>query len=180
MGLSIFDHMNEAWDDMKNETTSKNMQYVLNLLSHSYNAADKFYIDYCKRSGKKYNNDIFYCFQEIMIFLALCDDHFYQTEYDCYCNFCNWARVEPLSVSDCKALYNRYSIDHLTDKIALLVAIRSYMGEDNYASLVRAFCHYSLLSDNKLDEEEYYIISGFYTGKYDDYGGGWENFKRRW
>lgn len=170
--------MNEAWKNLNAYSSQQNQEFVKNLVSHAFVAIDKAWSDYAKKNGNKYEDDAFYVFQKIFVKFMLCDGEFLQSEYDCYCKFCNYAHVQPLSVADCRSLYNRVSVDQLVDNIAYLVRLRPGLGEDMYHAMVRGFCHFCLLSDHEMDENEYYILRCFYTSN--EAPSSWAQFKNDW
>lgn len=176
--MNMIADMNEAWQDMKECSSQKNQEYVLNLLSHSYVALDDAWSAMNRRQGKSYDKNAFYLFQEIIVNFMLCDNEFLQSEYDAYCKFCNFAKVKPLSVADTRSYYNRVSIDKLRESIRFLCGLRSGIGEDNFHAMVRGFCHFCLLSDHEMDENEYYILACFY--KNNEAPSTWAQFKREW
>lgn len=176
--MNMIADMNEAWKDMNDYSSQKNQEYVLNLISHAFVDIDNAWESYAKRNGQKYEDDAFYLFQKILVNFMLCDNDFLQGEYDCYCKFCNFAHVQPLSVEDCKKFYNRVSIEDLGQNIARLYSLRPAVGEEKYHALVRGFCHFCLLSDHAMDENEYYILACLY-GK-GEAPATWDQFKREW
>lgn len=180
MGINMIDDMNDAWNDMREKDVATNRKYVVNLLSHSFVAVDKEWRAFCKEKNYKYDNDTFYLYQKLLIKLMFCDGDFLQSEYDAYCDFCDWANFEELSVSDCKSCNGRVTGEELVQAIQLLINLRGAMGEDNYHYLAMAFCHFALLSDRAMDEDEYYIIRCFYVGNSDYAPSTWEKFKKEW
>ena len=170
--------MNEAWQDAKGYSSQKNQEYVLNLLSHAFVDLDNAWRSVAKKNGERYEDNAFYLFQKILVNFMLCDNDFMQSEYDCYCTFCHAAHVQPLSVADCRAFYNRVSVEDLRAAVRGVYNLRSSFGEDKYHAMVRGFCHFCLLSDHEMDENEYYILSCFY-GK-GEAPATWAQFKQEW
>ena len=176
--MNMIADMNEAWKDMNEQTSQKNQEYVLNLISHAFVDLDSAWRDVAKRRGERYEDEAFYVFQKILVNFMLCDNEFLQSEYDCYCKFCHLAHVQPLSVEDCRSFYNRVSVEDLGSNIRGLFNLRSNIGEDKYHAMVRGFCHFCLLSDHEMDENEYYILSCFYASS--EAPSSWAQFKKEW
>ena len=176
--MNMIADMNEAWKDMNEASSQKNQEYVLNLLSHAVVEIDNAWRNVAKRNGESYDNNAFYLFQKIIVNFMLCDGEFLQGEYDCYCKFCNFCHVQPLSVADCRSFYNRVSIEDLANNIRVVYNLRSAMGEDKYHAMVRGFCHFCLLSDHEMDENEYYILVCFYARG--EAPATWAQFKQEW
>ena len=176
--MNMIADMNEAWQDMKECSSQKNQEYVLNLISHAFVDIDTAWRNVAKKNGNRYDNDTFYLFQQIIVNFMLCDDEFLQGEYDCYCRFCNFAHVQPLSVADCRSYYNRVSVEELGNSIRRLYNLRSSLGVEKYHAMVRGFCHFCLLSDKEMDENEYYILSCFYASN--EAPSSWAQFKKEW
>ena len=177
--INMIELCNLAWDRKSKLAPSEYYVKTKNLLSHAYVEYKNLFVDYCNRNGQEYKQNIFICFQHIMVFLMLCDDDFLQGEYDCYKIFCDYAKIEPLSVSDCRSLYNRLSVDDLIDDIAFLVKLRDNIDPENYEAMVQGFCYFALSGDKAMDENEYYILRSFFESC--DYAPStWEQFKREW
>ena len=176
--MNMIADMNEAWNNMNAYSSQKNQEFVLNLISHAFVAIDNAWRNVAKKNGDKYEDNTFYVFQKIFVNFMLCDNDFLQSEYDCYCKFCNYAHVEPLSVADCKSFYNRVSVDELASNIRYLFNLRSSLGEENYHAMLRGFCHFCLLSDHEMDENEYYILRAFYGSN--EAPSSWTQFKNEW
>ena len=109
-----------------------------------------------------------------------CDGEFLQGEYDAYCKFCKWAKIQALTVADVNALYSRTSVDRVIEDIKLINGLREFIDGDNYNAMVLGWCYLSLLGDGKFDENEYYIIRCFYDARYDYLPRDWAQFKREW
>ena len=176
--MNMIADMNEAWKDMNGYSSQKNQEYVLNLVSHAFVNLDNAWRAVYKKNGDNYDNEAFYLFQKIFVNFMLCDGEFMQSEYDCYCKFCHFAHVQPLSVADCRSYYDRVSVEDLGKSIRFLFNSRSAIGEDTYHAMVRGFCHFCLLSDHEMDENEYYILSCFYASS--EAPSSWAQFKKEW
>ena len=172
--------MNLAWDRRQQCSVEQYEEYVKNLVSHSYVEYERMYRTYCAEQGTKYEDEIFYVYQHIFVFLMKCDGEFLQGEYDAYCKYCNWANIKPLTVDSVNKLYARLTTDDLLRDINLLVGLRSSIEAKNYESLVQGFCYFSLLGDKSFDENEYYIIKCFFEEGYDYVPSTWERFKKEW
>ena len=167
--INMIDLCNLAWDRKSKLAPSEYYVKTKNLLSHAY-------VECGRIIGRE---KVFVAFQRILVFLMLCDDDFLQGEYDCYKTFCDYAKYEALTVSDCRSLYNRLSVDDLTDEIATLVKLRDSIDPENYEAMVQGFCYFCLSGDKAMDENEYYILRCFFQNC--DYApSSWEQFKREW
>ena len=167
--INMIDLCNLAWDRKSKLAPSEYYVKTKNLLSHAY-------VECGRLIGRE---KVFVAFQRILVFLMLCDDDFLQGEYDCYKTFCDYAKYEALTVSDCRSLYNRLSVDDLTDEIATLVKLRDSIDPENYEAMVQGFCYFCLSGDKAMDENEYYILRCFFQGN--DYApSSWDQFKREW
>lgn len=167
--INMIELCNLAWDRKSKLAPSEYYVKTKNLLSHAY-------VECGRILGRE---KVFVAFQRILVFLMLCDDDFLQGEYDCYKTFCDYAKYEALTVSDCRSLYNRLSVDDLTDEIATLVKLRDSIDPENYEAMVQGFCYFCLSGDKAMDENEYYILRCFFQGN--DYApSSWDQFKREW
>ena len=167
--INMIELCNLAWDRKSKLAPSEYYVKTKNLLSHAY-------VECGRILGRE---KVFVAFQRILVFLMLCDDDFLQGEYDCYKTFCDYAKYEALTVSDCRSLYNRLSVDDLTDEIATLVKLRDSIDPENYEAMVQGFCYFCLSGDKAMDENEYYILRSFFEAC--DYAPStWDQFKREW
>ena len=167
--INMIELCNLAWDRKSKLAPSEYYVKTKNLLSHAY-------VECGRILGRE---KVFVAFQRILVFLMLCDEDFLQGEYDCYKTFCDYAKYEALTVSDCRSLYNRLSVDELTDEIATLVKLRDSIDPENYEAMVQGFCYFCLSGDKAMDENEYYILRCFFQGS--DYApSSWDQFKREW
>lgn len=167
--MNMIDLCNLAWDRKNKFTPEEYYVKTKNLLSHAF-------VEYSNLIGKE---STFYAFQHIIVFFMLCDDEFLRGEYDCYKTFCQYARYEPLSSDDCRNLYNRLTLDNLTDDIAKLAKLRDRIDPENYEAMVQGFAYFCLTGDKAMDENEYYILRCFFESC--DYAPNtWEQFKREW
>ena len=167
--INMIELCNLAWDRKSKLAPSEYYVKTKNLLSHAY-------VECGRILGRE---KVFVAFQRILVFLMLCDEDFLQGEYDCYKTFCDYAKYEALTVSDCRSLYNRLSVDDLTDEIATLVKLRDSIDPENYEAMVQGFCYFCLSGDKAMDENEYYILRCFFQGS--DYApSSWDQFKREW
>ncbi|MBQ8433818.1 MAG: hypothetical protein IJX23_03315 [Clostridia bacterium] len=167
--INMIDLCNLAWDRKSKLAPSEYYTKTKNLLSHAY-------VECGRIIGRE---KVFVAFQRVLVFLMLCDDDFLQGEYDCYKTFCDYANYEALSVSDCRSLYNRLSVDDLTEEISTLVSLRDSIDPDNYEAMVQGFCYFCLSGDKAMDENEYYILRCFFQNC--DYApSSWDQFKREW
>lgn len=178
--MNLVQLMNYAWDNRYSSTAEELQENVRNLISHAYVKYDTIFRDYCARKGEVYDDRVFYAFQRIFVFVTNSDGDFLQGEYDAYVKYCNWACINPLSVDDCKALYNRTSVDVLSNDIRTLSALRDRIDDSVYEAMVVGFCFLSLLGDRAFDENEYYILRCFFKDGYDYCPSTWEQFKREW
>lgn len=167
--INMIELCNLAWDRKSKLAPSEYYVKTKNLLSHAY-------VECGRILGRE---KVFVAFQRILVFLMLCDEDFLQGEYDCYKTFCDYAKYEALTVSECRSLYNRLSVDDLTDEIATLVKLRDSIDPENYEAMVQGFCYFCLSGDKAMDENEYYILRCFFQGN--DYApSSWDQFKREW
>jgi hypothetical protein len=167
--INMIELCNLAWDRKSKLAPSEYYVKTKNLLSHAY-------VECGRILGRE---KVFVAFQRILVFLMLCDEDFLQGEYDCYKTFCDYAKYEALTVSECRSLYNRLSVDDLTDEISTLVRLRDSIDPENYEAMVQGFCYFCLSGDKAMDENEYYILRCFFQGS--DYApSSWDQFKREW
>ena len=179
--INLISLMNTAWNRRQEVSVQDYQEKVKNLLSHSFVDIENLFIDWCKQNGKTYNNEVFIVYQHVFIFMMLCDGDFLQGEYDAYVKYCNWAKINPLSVEDCKKVHSNLTVkEDLTRDIHFLVSLRDSIPADNYESMVQGFCYLSLLGDKSFDENEYYILRCFFEAGYDYCPSTWEQFKREW
>ena len=178
--MNMINLMNYAWEQRGKVDAATFQDQSRNLLSHAYADLTNMYNDYCRRQNVKNEDLIFYTFQEIFVFIMLSDDDFLQGEYDAYCKFCKYAGIEPLSVSDCRALYQRTSVEKLSQNIAFLQELRDTIEPDKYEAMVLGFCYLCLHGDKAMDENEYYILRCFFEAGYDYAPSTWEQFKKEW
>lgn len=178
--LNMIEQMNEAWNDKKNQDSLIYQQRCRNLMSHGFVEIEKIYKEYCNSKGYDYEDEVFYIFQRLIVFLMKCDGEFLQGEYDTYCLICNWAQIKPLSIEDVNAFYPKIQPEQIIDDINLISGLRDLMEPDNYQTLVLSFCYLSLIGDNCFDENEYYIIRCFYKAGYDYVPSTWQQFKSEW
>ena len=178
--MNLISMMNQAWQ-RKNEVSAEEFEIkVKNLISHAFVEIERMYVDFCKSKGYEYKDDVFYIFQRLIIYFIFTDGDFLQGEYDAYVKYCNWAKIEPLTVDDCKNLYNRLSTEDIVNDIKLINGIRDSIDPVNFTALVQGFCYMSLLGDKSFDENEYYILRCFFQDGYDYCPADWETFKREW
>lgn len=178
--MNMITHMNRAWEQKQKLDLNTYEEYCKNLVTHAYVELEKMYKGFCKEKNIEYKNEIFIIFQHIFVCIIKCDGEFLQGEYDAYCKYCEWAGFNPLLVKEVNNLYEKLSVDTLSKDIGLIVALRKYIEDDNYESMVKGFCYLSLLGDNKFDENEYYIIRNFYDQEFDYVPKDWETFKKEW
>lgn len=178
--INMIDLCNLAWDRRTKLALSEYYTKTKNLLSHAYVEYKNMFIDFCRNKGQAYEDQVFYIFQHILVFLMMCDDDFLQGEYDCYKTFCEYANFEPLTVDSVRPLYNRLTVDDLSKDISILRDLRGYLNDpDNYEAMVQGFCYFCLSGDKAMDENEYYILRCFFeSGDYCP--DTWEQFKREW
>ena len=178
--LDLVKLMNIAWERRKESTAEEYEEKVKNLISHAFVEYENIYVSYCKDKNIKYNDDVFYLFQRLILWNCLADDEFLQGEYDAYCKYCSWAKINPLTVEDCKALVRRTSRDAIVADLSLITKLRDAVDPENYQAMVQGFCYMSLLGDKSFDENEYYLIRCFLKDGYDYCPSTWEQFKREW
>ncbi len=179
--INMITLMNLAWDRRKALSHEEYEIKIRNLLSHAYVECSELYEAYCKNEGKAYEDEIFYAFQRIFVFIMLCDGDFLQGEYDAYLKMCDNCNFQPLSVDDCRSLYNRMTVDDLAKQVSLLVnVLRDFIDGENYEAMVQGFCYLALAGDKEMDENEYYVLRGFFESGYDYAPSTWEQFKREW
>lgn len=167
--INMIDLCNLAWDRKNKFTPEEYYEKTKNLLSHAY-------VDCSKIIGE---DKTFVAFQRILVFFMLCDNDFLHGEYECYKTFCQYAKYKPLSADDCRSLYNRLTVDDLTDEIATLVNLRNRIDPDDFEAMVQGFAYFCLTGDKAMDENEYYILRCFFQSC--DYAPStWEQFKREW
>ena len=131
--IDMMEMMKLARDRKKNNSASDFHVKAKNLLSHAYVEYKDMYVDFCKSKGEEYKDKIFYIFQHIFVFLMMGDGEVSRNEYEAYKVFCNYAKVEPLTREDCRALYKRLDTETLTGDIELLRDLREYLKDaDNY------------------------------------------------
>ncbi|MBE7088648.1 MAG: hypothetical protein E7370_03945 [Clostridiales bacterium] len=172
--------MNIAWDRRCNLSHDEYEEKIKNLLSHSFVEYERLFKAYCDEKGTEYEDEIFYIYQHIFVYIMLSDGDFLQGEYDAYCRYCKWAGIDALSVEDARALYNRLNNDEVANDIALLTNLRGSIDPENYEAMVKGFCYLALAGDKEMDENEYYILRCFFEDGYDYAPKTWEQFKREW
>ena len=178
--MNLINMMNQAWQ-RKNEVSAEEYEIkVKNLISHAFVEIERMYVDFCKSKGYEYKDDVFYIFQRLFIYFIFTDGDFLQGEYDAYVKFCNWAKIEPLNVADCRSLNDRLTSQEIVNDIKLINAVRDAVDPENFTAMVQGFCYMSLLGDKSFDENEYYIIRCFFQSGYDYCPADWETFKREW
>lgn len=178
--MNMIEHMNKAWSEKGRLDVNTFEEHCKNLVTHAYVELERIYKNYCSDKDQVYKDEVFYIFQRIFVFIMKCDGEFLQGEYDAYCKFCKWAKIQALTVADVNALYSRTSVDTVIEDIKLINGLREFIDGDNYNAMVLGWCYLSLLGDGKFDENEYYIIRCFYDARYDYSPRDWAQFKREW
>ena len=178
--MNMISLMNYAWDQRQKVSYETFQDQCRNLLSHAYVELDSLYQEYCKQQNLKNEQIIFYTFQEIFVYFMLTDNDFLQGEYDTYLKYCKFANFEPLSVEDCRSLYNRTSVETLGQDIQFICSLRDTIAPDKYEALILAFCYLCLQGDKAMDENEYYILRCFFEQGYDYAPSTWQQFKDEW
>lgn len=176
--LDMVQIFKNAFEERRNVPYEQFKEECKNLLTHLFVAAEKVFKEYCDNSNSKYNDDIFYATQNILVYIALADGEFLQGEYDIYKLFCNWVNIEPLSVEDFKTLYERLNDKTVIDAIKVYLTCRMTMDPADYQALVSALSYFAYAGDNEIDEKEYYIIRAFYDPKFDNVPLTWQEFDR--
>lgn len=148
------------------------------LLMRPFYVTETLFKRYCEHENLKYDDDIFYAMQNILVYMALADGEFLQGEYDIYKLFCNEVSIEPLSVEDFKALYDRLTDTKVIEAIKVFLTCRKTMDPEDYTSLVLALGYFACAGDNEIDEKEYYIIRLFFDPKFDEVPLTWQEFDR--
>lgn len=148
-----------------------------NLLSHAFVEVEGVFLQYCERNKKRYNHEVFTVFQHLFIFLTLSDGHFLHDEYDMYCKYCAWAKFKPLSIADCRMLYDKLTVQNLLSDIRFLTSLRQYTSPEYYTAMVQGLCFIALLGDLEFDENEYYILRGFFQSGFDTFPDSYAKFK---
>lgn len=178
--MNIITMMDMAWEKRQELAHEEMEEKFKNLISHAFVEYESAYKAYCQSENIEYNERIFVVFQHIIVFLSFSDGQFLQGEYDAYVKYCNWARINPLSVDDCRSLFNRLPVEDILADIELLTCTREFIDPDNYFAMVLGFCYFSLFGDKAFDENEFYIIRTFFEQGYDYCPATWEQFKAEW
>ncbi len=178
--MNLVNMMNIAWQRRQEYGHEEYEVRVKNLISHAFVEYERIYTDYCKEKGYTYKDEVFYIFQRLILYFQFTDGDFLQGEYDAYVKYCNWANIQPLTVADCRNLYNRLSTDDLINDIKLVNNLRDAINPENFEAMVQGFCYMALLGDKQLDENEYYILRCFFADGYDYCPSTWEQFKKEW
>lgn len=178
--INMITLMNTAWARRQQCSANQYEEYVKNLITHSFVEYERMYKSYCVDKGIKYEDQVFYVYQHIFVFLMKCDGEFLQGEYDAYCKYCNWAKIQPLTVDAVNRVYANMSVEQIAADIRLLTGLREFITPQNYESMVQGFCYFSLLGDKSFDENEYYIIKCFFEDGYDYVPATWDRFKKEW
>ena len=176
--IDLIDLMKTAHKRKREVSASEFHTKAKNLLSYAYVEYKNMYIDYCNSKGEEYKNRIFYIFQHIFAYLMMSDGEATRAEHECYSLFCNYAKVEPLTIDDCRALYNRLETDEVIDDIKFLRDLRPHLKDaDNYRAMVQGFCYFCLASNKKLDEIQYLLLSFFFESNIDSCPSNWTMYK---
>ena len=175
--IDLIEMMKLARDRKKNNSPADFHVKTKNLLSHAYVEYKNMYVDFCKSKGEEYKDKVFYIFQHIFVFLMMGDGNVSRNEYEAYKVFCNYCKVEPLTASDCRALYDRLDTDTITGDIELLRDLRDYLKDaDNYEAMVKGFCYFCLADSKNLNEMQYLVLSFFFE-KMDTMPSTWGAYK---
>ena len=173
--MNLIALMNYAWDQRKYVNYEQYATQSTNLISHAYVEIRSKAISYGHDEDK-----VFYALQDVYAFIINCDGDVLQGEYDAYVNFCRYAGIKALSVSDIKSLYARKTVNDLSASISYINSFRSYVDDSKFEALVLSFCYLALLGDKTMDENEYYILRCFFDKDYDYCPSDWATFKREW
>lgn len=177
--IDLLELMKLARDRKKNNSSADFHVKAKNLLSHAYVDYKNMYVDFCKSKGEEYKDKIFYIFQHIFVFLMMGDSNVSKNEYECYKVFCNYCKVEPLTQSDCRALYTRLETDTVVGDIEFLRDLRDYLKDaDDYEAMVQGFCYFCLADSKNLNETQYLVLSFFFENM-DTIPSNWGAYKRK-
>ena len=166
--MNLIHLMNYAWKQRQDKGKDALVIESRNLISHAY------------AKMISYNENIFYAFQTVYVFIMLADGDFLQGEYDAYVKFCELAGYQCLTVDECKSFYKRKTTSDLAESIRTIKNYRYNVSANNYEAMIVAFCYLCLLGDKAMDENEYYIIRCFFDESEDYCPSDWATFKREW
>lgn len=108
------------------------------------------------------------------------DGDFKQGEYDVYCDFCRAINRAPLTVDECRTLYNENIDSKIHNKIIFMKKIRVIVNPEDYSKFIEGLCYISLMGTRKFHEYEFYYLKNFFIEGYDYIGTDWEKFKKQW
>ena len=165
--------LRDAKEDTRKFSYYQNETIFKNLLSHGYTKINEIY----QKLDPEYGDTLFMVVQDILIWLMFSDGQLIQGEYDGYLRFCDYADFEPLSVEKCVERSKKLDVDYLISLIKHIAAARSHIPEDDYEAFVKSLCHMILFGDQEIDEEEYELLSCFFTSD-DDYCPEWNEFQK--
>lgn len=175
--MNIISDMNQAWSDKENSNSDQYADYIRNLLSYGFNACQKVLSEFLK---DKYNDEMIFITQILLIKIILSDNVFMEGEYKAYSRICYWAEIDPFTVSECRKIYNKVTSDELKTNIKILDNFRDIIGEKLYHTFVLSLCYLTLAGDKELDASEYYILREFYSRSNDYAPKTWDEFNKEW
>ena len=177
--LSMVEQIKNAMSERGKIPYETYKEHCKNLLTHSFVFIEKKFKEFCKEKNDDYKDQVFYVYQDILVYLTMCDGEFLQGEYDIYKLLCDWANIAPLGVNDIKALYERLTDARVIEGIKLISAARPTMDPADYRALTSGLCYFAFAGDTEIDEKEYYILRTFYNPHFDEVPLTWEEFKKQ-
>ena len=177
--LSMVEQMKNAQKERASIPYETYKDHCKNLLTHSFVFIENSFKRFCKERNEEYKDQVFYCYQDILVYISMCDGEFLQGEYDIYKLLCDWAKIEPLSVNDYQELFNRLTDARVIEGIKLVSASRPTMDHADYRALTSGLCYFAFAGDMEIDEKEYYIIRTFYNPHFDEVPLTWDEFKNK-
>lgn len=176
--LNMVEQIKNAMSERNRIPYETYKDHCKNLLTHSFVFIEKRFKEFCKERNDEYKDQVFYCYQDILVYLMLCDGEFLQGEYDIYKLLCEWAGFDALSVNDIKALYERLTDTRVIESIKLVSAARPTMEDADYRALTSGLSYFAFAGDTEIDEKEYYILRTFYNPHFDEVPLTWNEFKK--
>lgn len=165
--INWLNQMEKALFEEKNNDLKMFKTDMVNLLSYAYLDFELIYQDFCKEKNHPYENDAFYCFQEIFAYFSINHNILIYDMYSTYKLFCQFAGTESLDKLKFRILANHLTDSQIIDDIELIAQSRKLIDPFHYYSLCLSFCYLILLRRIVLTERHYNILVGLFNRKID-------------
>lgn len=178
--INMIDQLLNAWKRRNTISDKEFIDEFSTMFHHAFDNIEKTLINKYKELNKKYQDDLFYTLQRVLVYLMLSDDGLQQEEYDSYVSFCKHIDFLPLDIKSIQNMFSEISFSRAVINVNLIKNIRTFCDEALYEELTKALIYLCLLGDKEMDKEEYELIKCFYDPAIDIYPKSLEEFKKYW